>query len=213
VIPLPGGRLLQQVDQLSREQARDAAAQELTRRPYLEAQPPLLLRVIGRVLREIGALLERAAGATPAGPLGLLLLVVLVGALIAVLLVKVRPQRSAADGAALFDGGRPLSADDHRQRAEAAAQRGQYAEAVRERLRAVVRELESRGVLDPRPGRTADEVAREAGAVVPEVSDDLVQAARLFDEVWYGGRPADPSGYAVLVEVDRRLTARRLAVR
>lgn len=210
---LPGGRLLQQVDQLSREQARDAAAQELSRRPYVDAQPPLLLRVVGRVLREIGALLERAADATPGGPLGLLLLVVLIGLLVAVLLVKVRPQRGAAGGPSLFDAGRPLSADDHRARAEAAAGSGRYADAVRERLRAVVRELEARGVLDPRPGRTADEVAREAGAAVPEVAADLSRAARLFDEVWYGGRPADATGYAVLVEVDHRLTSRRLAVR
>lgn len=213
MIPLRGGRLLQQVDQLSREQARDAAAQELSRRPYQEAQPPLLLRVIGRVLREIAGLLERAADAVPAGPLGLLLLVVAVGLLLAVLLVKVRPQRSAAGGAAVFDAGRPLTAQDHRGRAEVAAEQGRYAEAVRERLRAVVRELEARGVLDPRPGRTADEVAREAGAVVPEVHDDLTRAARVFDEVWYGGRPADASGYAVLVEVDQRLASQRLAVR
>jgi hypothetical protein len=213
VIALHGERLLQQVDQLSREQARDAAAQELSQRPYVEAQPPLLLRVVGRVLREIGALLERAAGAVPGGPLGLFLLVVAVGLLVAVLLVTLRPQRGAAGGAPLFDAGRPLTAADHRAHAEAAAEQGRWAEAVRERLRAVVRELEARGVLDPRPGRTADEVAREAGAAVPEVSADLFRAAHVFDEVWYGGRPADASSYAVLVEVDQRLTSRRLAVR
>ena len=84
---------------------------------------------------------------------------------------------------------------------------------MRERLRAVVRELEALGVLDPRPGRTADEVAREAGTAVPEVADDLSRAVGVFAEVWYGGRPADAEGYAVLVEVDRRLVDRRLVVR
>jgi hypothetical protein len=48
---------------------------------------------------------------------------------------------------------------------------------------------------------------------VPEVAGDLTRATRVFDEVWYGGRPADAAGYAVLVEVDQRLVERRLVVR
>jgi hypothetical protein len=213
VTGLRSGRLLQQVGELSREQARDAAAEELAKQPYQSAQPPALLRLLGRVLRELGELLERAAEAAPGGPLGLLLLVVLLALAVGVLLAKVRPGRNGAEQGALFDADRTLSAAEHRQRAEAAAAQGRWADAVRERLRAVVRELEARGVLDPRPGRTADEVAREGGAAVPEVGDDLARAARVFGEVWYGGRPADAAGYEVLVEVDRRLTERRLAVR
>jgi hypothetical protein len=60
------------------------------------------------------------------------------------------PQREA-----LFAGSAVLTAQAHRELAEAAAGEGRWADAVRERLRAVVRELESRGALDPRPGRTA----------------------------------------------------------
>lgn len=206
-------RLLQPVGELSREQARDAAAEELSRQPYAEAQPPVLLRVIGRVLREIGDLLDAAAGAAPGGPLGLLLLVAVLALAVAVLIVKVRPGRGRRAGAAIFEPGRALTAAGHRELAEAAAAQGRWADAVRERLRAVVRELEARGVLDPRPGRTADEVAREAGTTVPEIADDLARAARVFGEVWYGGRAADAGGYGVLVEVDRRVTERRLAVR
>lgn len=213
MITPPGGRLLQQVGELSREQARDAAAEELSRQPYQEAQPSLLLRAVGRVLREIGDLLDRAASAAPGGPLGLLLLTLLIGLLVAVVVAKVRPGRGGRESAPLFEGGQVLTAAEHRARADAAAAEGRYADAVRERLRAVVRELEARGVLDPRPGRTADEVAREAGAAVPEVAGDLTRAARVFDEVWYGGRPADADGYGVLVEVDRRLVERRLVVR
>jgi hypothetical protein len=206
-------RLLQQVGELSREQSRDAAVEELSRRPYVEAQPPALLRLIGRVLREIGNLLDAAASAAPGGPLGLLLLVVVLGLAVAVLVAKVRPGRGGRSADALFETGSTLSAAGHRDRADAAAAQGQWAEAVRERLRAIVRELEARGVLDPRPGRTADEVAREAGAAVPEVAEDLARAARVFGEVWYGGRPADSGGYGVLVDVDRRVTERRLADR
>ena len=56
-------------------------------------------------------------------------------------------------------------------------------------------------------------MARDGGAAVPDVAADLARAAALFDEVWYGGRPADASSYAVLVAVDERVTERRPAVR
>jgi hypothetical protein len=200
------------VDELSRQDAADAAREELARRPYQEAQPPLLSRVLGRVFRELGELLDRAAAAAPGGWLGLLLLLALLVLVVAVVLARVRPRREGRRSG-LFDTGIPLTAADHRSRAEDAAARGQFAEAVRERLRAVVRELEARGVLDPRPGRTADEVAREAGAAVPEVAGELRRAAQLFDEVWYGGRPATADSYRTLVDVDRHLLERRLVVR
>jgi hypothetical protein len=213
VTPPPVGRLLQQVGELSRESARDAAVDELSKRPYVEAQPPVLLRLVGRVLREIGELFGRAADAAPGGSLGLLLLAAVLGLLVAVLVVRVRPGRGARAQEALFEQGRPLTAAGHRELAEQAAAQGRWADAVRERLRAVVRELEARGVLDPRPGRTAGEVAREAGAVVPAVAADLERGVQVFGEIWYGGRPADPASYAALVDVDRRVSERRLAVR
>lgn len=201
------------VGELPREQARDAAREELSRRQYDDAQPPLVVRALGRLLREIGELLDRAASAAPGGAVGLLLLLALVVLVVAVVLAKVRPSARRDRSGALFAGVGALTADQHRARAEAAAARGELAEAVRERLRAVVRELEARGVLDPRPGRTADEVAREAGAVVPEVADDLSRGAGVFGEVWYGGRAADAAAYATLVEVDQRVTERRLVRR
>ena len=42
----------------------------------------------------------------------------------------------------------------------------------------------------PRPGRTADEAAAEAGRALPDRDAELRAAARLFDDVWYGGRAA-----------------------
>ena len=73
-----------------------------------------------------------------------------------------------------------------------------------------MRELEARGVLDARPGRTAGEVARDGGDAVPALAADLARAAAVFDEVWYGGRTADAASYAVLVEVDGRVTGARV---
>lgn len=197
---------------LTRDSARDAARAELSRREYDEAKPPLLVRLAGRLLRELGELLDGAAAAVPGGRLGLLLLLGLLVLLVAVVLSRVRPTRGGAVRAPLFAGSPELSAAEHRVLAEQAAAQGRFADAVRERLRAVVRELEARGVLEPRPGRTAGEVARDAGAAVPAVAADLRRAAIAFDEIWYGGRTADASSYALLVEVDERVGRSRLVV-
>lgn len=204
--------LLQALSQLDREQARELARDELARREYDAARPPLLLRVVGRVLRELGELLDRGAGAVPGGRWGLLLLLLLLVGLAAVVLTRVGPLAQGRARAPLFADSAVLTAAQHRELAERAAAAGQWAQAVRERLRAVVRDLEARGVLDPRPGRTAGEVARDAGAVVPGIAGDLRDAAVVFDEVWYGGRTADASSYATLVAVDERVSASRMPV-
>ncbi len=72
------------------------------------------------------------------------------------------------------------------------AAQGRYAEAVRERLRAIVRELVDTGVIDHRPGWTVTELARAAGAARPAVAPPLSAASLLFSDIWYGQRPAYP---------------------
>lgn len=205
--PLPA-----QLADLTRESARDAAREELSRRQYEDAQPPLLVRLAGRVVRELLELVEGAAAAVPGGRVGLLILLGLLAVFVAVVLSRVRPGSARGRQAPLFEGSAVLSAAEHRVLAEQAAAEGRWADAVRERLRAVVRDLEARGVLDERPGRTAGEVARDAGSAVPAAADDLRRAAHVFDEVWYGGRAADSSSYAVLVEVDERVGRTRMVV-
>jgi hypothetical protein len=135
--------------------------------------------------------------------------IIVVVAVIIVIVVRLRLGRTIrtvrARTGELFDA--VLTAAEHRAAAERAAAAGDYAEAVRERFRAVVRELEQRGVLDPRAGRTVDEVAFEAGRALPVLADDLRGAAVQFDDVWYGGRPATAQGYRQLVSVDDRVRA------
>ena len=197
---------------LTREGAREAAREELSRPEYAEAQPPLLFRVVGRLLRALGDLLDRAAGAVPGGRAGLLVLLLLLLAFVAVVLTRIGPlARGSRARAPLFEGSAVLTAAEHRALAETAAREGRWADAVRERLRAVVRDLEARGALDPRPGRTAGEIARDGGAALPAVADDLRRGAVVFDEVWYGGRTADASSYDVLVAVDEQVSRSRIA--
>jgi hypothetical protein len=193
-----------------RDQARDAAHQELSRRQYREEQPPLVERLIRWLLEKAQDALGSASAHIPGGYLGLLVILALVLGLVALLLVTLRPVGGSGLPTALFGDAAELSADQHRALADRLAGRGDHAGAVRERLRAVVRELEARGVLDPRPGRTADEVAREGGQAVPAVAGALGQAVGLFDEVWYGGRPADASTYARMVGLDAEVARTRL---
>jgi uncharacterized protein DUF4129 len=143
------------------------------------------------------------SGRAPGGSAGLLVLVGLVVGLVWFALWRSGPVRRArrrAGAAVALDP--TLSAQQHRLLAEEFAAAGRYAEAIRERMRAVVRELETRGVLEPRLGRTAEEVATEAGAEVPEIGPGLRAAATIFDEVWYGGRPGTAAADRTLREVD-----------
>lgn len=200
------------VDDVTRDGARRAAREELLNRKYHDAQPPLIVRLIGAAIRRFLELLDRAAGGLPSGRLGLLLLALLLAAFVAVVLVKLHPVAHRATSAVVFAGSGALTAGQHRELADQAAAAGRWADAVRERLRAIVRELEARGVLEPRPGRTAGEVARDGSAAVPAIAEPLRRATAAFDEIWYGGRYADASSYDVLVVADRAVTSARLAV-
>ncbi len=90
--------------------------------------------------------------------------------------------------------GPQLTAGDYRRAAERRADAGDYAGAIIERTRAIAVELETRGVLLPRPGRTASELAAEAAVSLPDHAAGLREAARLFDDVRYGDRPGTLAG-------------------
>jgi hypothetical protein len=76
--------------------------------------------------------------------------------------------------------------------ADRLAAEGRFAEAVRERLRGIVRELVDAGVIENRPGWTITELAAAAGSARPPVRPPLDAASRLFSDIWYGQRPAGP---------------------
>jgi hypothetical protein len=116
-------------------------------------------------------------------------------------------RRHRAGSTAVF-GDLVMSASEHRHRAELAAERHDWNDAVAESFRALVRELEERGTLDPRPGRTADEVAHEAGRLFPEQARPLLTAARTFDEAVYSDRDATSKGYRLVHDVAVSLSAR-----
>jgi hypothetical protein len=190
-----------------RDAARDAAARELSDPAYGSAEPSWFDRALRWVLNRLDDLFAGIASVSPGGFLGLLILLVLVVVIVVVIRLRVGPLARNAS-VAVFTG-RPRTAAEHRQAAEAAAARGELAEAVRERFRAIARGLEERGVLDERSGRTVAELAREAGSRLPEHAVALRSAALMFDDVWYGGRDATPEGYQRLADLDLTLAGAR----
>jgi hypothetical protein len=69
-------------------------------------------------------------------------------------------------------------------------------------VRAIAVELQERSILPPRLGRTADELAAEASGPLPAHAVRLRDAARLFDDVRYGGRAGTADGYQRLRDLD-----------
>lgn len=192
-----------------RAEAAQLAREELAKQVYRDAGPGLVERLVRWLLDKAGGLLDDVAGVSPGGYAGLVVVLLLVVVAVVAVRLKVGPLgRQVARDEALFTG-RARSAAEHRAAADAHAAAGQWADAVRERLRAVVRSLEERAVLDERPGRTADEAAADAGLALPSCADGLRRAARLFDEIWYGGRPAGPESDATLRALDERVRATR----
>ncbi|WP_149829977.1 DUF4129 domain-containing protein [Streptomyces tailanensis] len=187
---------------LPRDPAREAAERELSKGMYHENDPSWYERAMDAFWEWLDKLFGAASAATPGGALGLAVIVLFVLALIGALWWRLgTPRRTPTSSATLFDD-RPRSAAEHRAAAEAQAAQGHWNQAVQERMRAIVRSLEERALLDVRPGRTADEAASEAGGVLPAHADRLRAAARDFDDVTYGGRSAAEGTYRRLAALD-----------
>ncbi|MEU6391357.1 DUF4129 domain-containing protein [Streptomyces sp. NPDC046939] len=188
---------------IPRDPAREAAERELSKPAYHENDPSLFIRALNKFWEWVGDLFSAASGAAPGGTVGLIVIVLAVLALALLLWWRLgTPRRSPASSRApLFDD-RPRSAADHRAAADAHAAQGHWNQAVQERMRALVRSLEERALLDPRPGRTADEAATEAARPFPAHTDALHKAARAFDDIAYGGRTATRSTYEHLTALD-----------
>lgn len=194
---------------VTRDGTRDDARRELSRSTYNEAEPGWFTRLVDWINDKIADLFdwltpdpsdEGLAGFTGLGTLALL--IILFAAVVIVRMWLGPLRRSArADHADLVLHS-TLSSEALRAQAEDFARQGAYAEAVRARLRAAVRTLEEKGVLDPRPGRTAGEIVDEVARAAPEAAEPLREAVTVFNEIWYGGQPATRDSYAALARAD-----------
>ncbi|GAT84919.1 membrane protein [Streptomyces sp. F-3] len=196
-----------------RDPAREEARRELSKSMYHEHDPGLLHRALSAFWEWLGTLFDSASAATPGGSAGLAAVVAAALVVLGALWWRLgTPRRGPVSSPALFED-RPRTAAEHRAAAETHAAQGHWNQAVQERMRAIVRSLEERALLDVRPGRTADEAAGEAGRALPAHADRLRTAARDFDDVTYGGRRATEQAYLRITALDHDLerTKPRLA--
>jgi len=135
--------------------------------------------------------------------------VVLVGLVALVVAGPVRRARVGARGSVDVFGDDTRTAEQLRRAADAHAAAGDWTSAVLDRFRAILRALEDRTLLDPRPGRTAHEATEVAGTRLPTHAAELRRAGRLFDDVCYGDTRPTAADDSWLRALDDRLGSAR----
>lgn len=193
------------VGPVGRDPAQRLARDELSKAIY--HQQPSIPAVIGHAISSFLRWISgHASQVTPGGSWTLVALVAMV-VLTGVLAIRIGPlARTARRTTPVHDpGSRPLTAAQLRGASAARAAEGDYGTAILQRLRAIATSCEERGILPPDAGRTADELATQAGTRFPAHRAALVAAARLFDEILYGDRTGTPEGYVAVRDLDDQL--------
>lgn len=196
---------------VGRGEAHELARRELQNPIYHRDEPSLFQKVTDKIGEWIDKFVAHinprpGHGGGWTGLIILIVLIVIVAAAIWWRIGNIRGRAAEREPLLVDDTG---TARDHRSEAERYAASGDWPNAIRERLRAIARDLEERAILEHRPGRTADELAAEAGAELPDHAGALAAGVQIFDDVWYGGRAGDEGGYRRLAELDERLRAAR----
>lgn len=183
--------------------AHDAAQRELGKpiypRPTLTDQ---LMAWLDRILYKV----YTEGSWLPGGWItaALLLTVLAVAVFVAIRIARRTMGTRRSAGLPMFDS-HQLSAAQHRAESERCAAQGDWASAIRHRTRAIARQFEETDVLNPVPGRTATELARDAGAALPDLRAEFQQAAMTFNDVSYGAQPGTQTGYGQIADLDRKL--------
>lgn len=196
---------------IDRDAAHQAAQRELAKPIY--PKPSLTQRFHEWVNELLFRVVEKGSS-IPGGwfTIAVLLTLLAVAVVVAVRIARRTMRTRRGADYPLFESGQ-LSAAAHRDTAERCAAEGDWALAIRHRLRAVARALEESGVLDPAPGRTANELARDAGTRLPQLSTEFSQAATAFNDVTYGERPGTPDAYRLIADLDEQLLRSGSALR
>ena len=194
---------------IDRDAAHEAAQHELAKPIYPKAS------LIERLTDWIDQLLTKLiveGSSVPGGwfTISVLLILLAIAIVVAVRIARRTLRTNRGGGHALF-GDHVLSATEHRATAEQYAAAGNWSAAIRHRLRAVARQLEESAVLDAIPGRTANELARDAGRAIPNLAAELSRAAEAFNDVTYGERPGTEPAYQMIADLDDHLRFRTSA--
>lgn len=202
------GSTLSSID-IDRDAAHAAAQRELVKAIYRANAPSKRFRDF---IDEMLLRLVAEGSSIPGGWFTItVLFIVLAGVGVAAIRVARRTMRTNRRGDHQLFGPTGLSAAEHRAAAQRYAANNDWPAAIRHGLRAVARELEETGVVNSAPGRTANELARDAGAVIPHLAHELTRSADVFDDVAYGERPGTPAAYRMITDLDDHLRSRPVA--
>ena len=187
-------------------EARNWLKQELHGSDY---QSPWLDSLSRWITDQLGKLLDGASHLAGLSPAITALIALVVIALLAWILPKVRRERVVAgsDGVVLEDV--TITARLYRSMAAQAIRDGRYDDAVLDRFRAIPKDMSDRRVLNDAPGRTAHEVSVTLASPFPDHADRLARAADLFDSVRYGHRHASAHQAGQIQDLDAELVTTR----
>jgi hypothetical protein len=194
---------------IDRDAAHDAAQRELSKPIYPKEN--LIERLYDWINDFLDRLIEKGSNVPGAWLTVAVLLTLLAVAVIVAIRIARRTMKTNRKSDFQLFGAAEMSAAEHRASAERFAAEGDWASAIRHRLRAVARQLEEDGVLNTVPGRTANELARDAARFLPELTSQLADAAASFNDVTYGDRPGTEPAYRNVAEIDERIRSRRFA--
>jgi hypothetical protein len=195
------------------DQARQWIIDEMAKPEYVAAQPTWFDRASAAFWDWLQSL-KIGGGSALQGPILVLTVLVIVAAVVAAFVIfgpARRGRRSAASGA-LFGQDDHRDAAAIRRSAEDAASRGDWAVAIEESFRSIARGLAERTILTVSPGTTAQHFAARAGALLPEFSGRLADAASEFDDVRYRDREGTEPAYRTMADLERDLRAAKPAL-
>jgi uncharacterized protein DUF4129 len=194
---------------IDRDAAHDAAQRELNKPNYPRGS---LTDQLLQWLNDLIFKITSGAASVPGGWLTITVLVIFlaVAAFVVVRVARRTMRTNRGRQSALF-GSVEMSSVEHRAAAEQSAAQGDWAAAIRHRVRAIGRHLEETAVLNPAPGRTATELTRDAGREFPGLADQFGRAGIAFNDVTYGELPGTEGDYLIVTDLDDHLRAKATA--
>jgi Domain of unknown function (DUF4129) len=186
--------------------ARAWLERELSRPEY---QQSLLDRFLGWLQDLWTVLVDGAQGTSSHSAGAAVLVTVVLLALVAALVGRLRTDPAAPAGVDATLTVSDVSAEEHRARAAEALAAGDPSRALVEAYRALATRAVRRGLVEARPGLTAHELATDLAPRFPEHRDALLGAAGSFDQVFYGEQPVTGAAATAVLALDDALRVAR----
>lgn len=189
------------------DEARRWAQDELSGKVYQDAKPGWS-EIVFDWLRKALADFLGTVGVAPAYT-GLVIVgaVVLVAIIVIIAIVRPRLNKRKRQSAEVFPPMVSRTAQEYRALAQAAAASGDFATAISEQFRAMVRAAEERDIIALAPGRTALEASHDVARSFPQHARGLQSGAELFNAVRYGHVAADAAMFEELLSTDSAIMA------